>query len=196
MVVFIAGCAGDGKIELVSLDYRSIDPPAPRVFELSLDRCVWWTDAGGRLWLSMDRDMPSIFGPVGRVRFEMSIRLEKLPSGRARNYSLAADEVRARIRTALGETRLTSISGILAIYREGADRLRGTFRFQANRYTLQVLGGWGRGARFLLLGHFTAVPDMGGGEAVARATEDSGFERGAPASQPALPNPDADEGSP
>ncbi|GMU84366.1 MAG: hypothetical protein AMXMBFR47_42360 [Planctomycetota bacterium] len=183
-------------MQLISLDFRSIDPPAPRVFELSFDRCVWWSDANGRLWLAMSRDMQSILGPLGRVQFEMSIRLEKPPSGKARNYSLAADEVRARIRTALSETRLTSISGILAVYRESGDALRGSFRFQANRHTLQILGGWSRGARFLFLGRFHAAPDAGEAAAIVESTEGPGFERGEPTSAPAVQTaqaPAADE---
>ncbi len=182
----VTGCRGGGDVQLISLDFRSIDPPAPRVFELSFDRCVWWSDANGRLWLAMSRDMQSILGPLGRVQFEMSIRLEKPPSGKARNYSLAADEVRARIRTALSETRLTSISGILAVYRESGDALRGSFRFQANRHTLQILGGWSRGARFLFLGRFHAAPDAGEAAAIVESTEGPGFERGEPTSAPAV----------
>lgn len=194
--LFLAGCRGGGNVQLISLDFRSIDPPAPRVFELSFDRCVWWSDERGRLWLAMSRDLQSIFGPLGRVQFEMSIRLEKPPSGRARNYSLAAEEVRARIRTALSETRLTSISGILAVYREGGEGMRGSFRFQANRHTLQILGGWSRGARFLFLGRFHAVPDAGEAGAIVESTEGPGFERGEPTSGPALQTtraPTADE---
>lgn len=174
----LSGCRGGGDVQIVSLDFRSIDPPTPRVFELSFDKCAWKTDADGRLWLAMSRDMRSILGPLGRVQFELSMRLEKLPSGKARNYSLAADEVRVRIRTALSETRLMSTAGILALYREGGDVVRGSFRFQANRYTLQILGGWTPGARFLFLGHFIAVPDEGDAAAIIESTEGPGFERG------------------
>jgi len=196
-----AGCSGSGRIELTSLDYRAIDPPAapsPRVGRIDLDCCYWWTDADGQLWIAMQSQKTALFNPRLRFQFQLSLVLEKLPAGPALDYKVSDNTLRARVCFGPWESRFTSQVGILALYRESKDRLRGSLRLQAARVATRLLGGWGRPSRYLMLGSFVAVHDEPHGRAIAEATESSGWERdplgqraakpaAAPATVPAKP---------
>ncbi|MFQ5805513.1 MAG: hypothetical protein ACE5I3_03575 [Phycisphaerae bacterium] len=191
------GCSGSGRIELASLNYRAVDPPAappPRVARIDLDGCYWWTDDNGRVWIAMQRQWTPLFSPRLRFEFQLSLVLDKLPAGRARDYRVARKELRARLRFGPWESRFTSTVGILALYRESNDRLRGSLRLQATRVTTRWLGGWGKPTRYLMLGSFVAVHDEQRGRPIAEATESSGWGRDAavpsartPATAPAKP---------
>jgi hypothetical protein len=175
----VAGCGG-GRIELASLNFRAIDPPAappPRFGRIDLDCCYWWTDDEGQLWIAMQREQTPFFNPKLRFEFQLSLRLKKLPAGAALDYQIGRQELRGRLRMGPLESRFTSTIGIVALYREPNDRLRGSLRLQAARVTTRWLGGWGRPARYLMLGSFVAVHDEQRGHAIAQATESQGWGR-------------------
>jgi hypothetical protein len=171
------GC-GAGQLQLISLNLGSIDPPSPRPTEIPLDRCYWWVDEQERVWIAMQRESRPPLLPQARFAFEMSLCLERLPAGPARNYQVRTTELRAVARVGPVEARLTSRRGIVALYREGADRLRGSLRLEALRRVAQLLGGWGAPTRLLLHGSFVATRDEARGRAIARRTESQGFDRG------------------
>ena len=88
LAAVLAGCGGSGRIHIASLNYRTIDPPAgpaPGVVTLELERCYWWTDEQGQVCISMERDVPSLLGRIGRFTFQMSLVLEEPPRLRSPN---------------------------------------------------------------------------------------------------------------
>lgn len=176
LLVTIAGCAGSGQVEFISLNYRAIDPPSAKPGVIDLDTCTWWSDADGRVWIAMGRDASGLGGALTRFAFRMSLQVEKLPAGAARNYVVNDETIRGLIRVGPGQSRLTSTRGILALYREG-NRLRGSLRFEANRHAAQILGGWGEPGRSVVLARFVATPDTGHGPAIVSETEEAGFDR-------------------
>ncbi len=185
LLLFSTGCHGGGRLELTSLSFKSVDPPAPRVSSVKLRECYWWTDDAGQVWIAMQAQWSFWFNPKLRLELQMSLVLEKLPAGVARNYQLGNQTMRGRIRFGLWESRLASQVGIAAVYRESGDRLRGSMRLQATRVTSQLLGNWGRPVRYLVLGDFTAVHDEQRGRVIAELTESSGWNR-KPTSRPAI----------
>lgn len=194
------GCSGSGRVELASLDFRAVDPPVPRCVPIEMRECYWWTDGGGRLWIAMQRQQTPLFYPKMRFEFQLSVALERLPAGKARDYKVDKTTLRARIRLGPWEGRFTSRVGIIAVYRQSGDRLRGSLRLQAVRVASHWLGGWGKPSRYLLLGSFTAVPDEQRGRAIAEATESSGWGRDSSAgppvtSRPARPPPSSSRAS-
>ena len=124
IALFCVGCAGGGQVQLVSLDFSSIDPPPARVAVVPLDRCYWWTDEAGQVWVAMERTPPSLMGDLFRFEFQLSLVFEKLPAGEARNYTVRGRELRARMSFGPGEARFVSTAGIAALYRARGD-LRG-----------------------------------------------------------------------
>ena len=177
------GCRGGGRIELASLNYRAIDPPAappPRVARINLDCCYWWTDDDGRLWIAMQREQALLLSPKWRLQFQRSLALEKLPAGSARDYKITRKALRARLRVGPWEGRFASQAGIIALYREPHDVLRGSMRLQASRTTTRLLGGWSKPTPYLILGSFTAIRDERRGRAIVEATESSGWGRDVP----------------
>jgi len=186
LLVACVGCHGTGRIELASLNFRAIDVPAgppPRVDRYDLDCCCWWTTPDGQLWLAMQQQRRFFLNPRLRLEFQLSLRLERPPAGPARDYPLGSEELRARLRFGPWESRFTARTGILALYREPGDRLRGSLRAEVAGVAARLLGGWSRPARYLLLGTFTAVRDEQRGRPIAEATESSGWERAPPAEQ-------------
>lgn len=177
-LLLLAGCADPGHLELTALDYQMIDPPAPQVTRIGLDRAYWWTDDQGDVWISLERVVTPLFGKFGTFRFQFSFAVDKPPAGKARNYILAQREFRGLLRLGPAESRLVSVTGILALFREPGDRFRGSFRLEATRQTSRMLGGFGPAVRYLLLGRFNAVLDAGRGAEIAAATESNGWERG------------------
>ncbi len=188
------GCAGGGRVEIATLDFRAIDPPAPRFAHVDLDRCYWWTDEQGQVWIAMERDQPLIVRPEHFI-FQLSLVLEKLPAGRERNYLVNKRELRGVAKVGPAEGRYISLNGIVALYREPGDRMRGSFRLEVAQESLGLLG-WSSPRRQLMMGSFVAVPDTGRGKTVAAGTESPGWER-APrtstqaATQPAATRPTA-----
>lgn len=189
-VIALTGCAGTAHVCVVALDYQAIDPPAgppPQVTQLDLDRCYWWTDENGRVRVAMECERPALLVPEWRFRFQLSLALDEPPAGRARDYKLGQRELRGVARFGPAQSRLESVRGIVAVYRERGDQLRGSFRMEVAREVQQLLGGWGRPGRFLMMGTFTAVHDEPRGRRIASEAEALGPQRPTPASQPASP---------
>lgn len=184
----LAGCQGSGQVQITALNFQAIDPPAgppPRFWQLDLDRCYWWTDEAGHVWVALERDQRSlVLGEMGHMRFQLSLALGEPPAGRARDYRVSRREMRVAARFGPAQSRWTSLSGIVALYREPQDRLRGSFRLDVAREVQQMLGGWGRPTRYLMMGTFMAAHDEAAGRRIAADTESLGLEREPPASQP------------
>jgi hypothetical protein len=59
----------------------------------------------------------------------------------------------------------------VALYREAGAQYRGSFRMEVAREVQQLLGGWSRPSRYLMMGTFTAVANETRGRQIATATE-------------------------
>lgn len=194
LCAFLPACAGSASLHLTPLNYQSIDPPSPAMIDLNMDHCCWFTDDAGQVCIAMNRTIPSILGEKFRFDFLLSLVLEKLPAGKARNYNIRSRELRALARGGPAESRFTSHIGILALYREAGDRLRGNLRLEVGRQESSFLGVWTRPARYLLLGSFEAVHDERRARPILEESESSGFTRPPPpATQPASSAPAASQ---
>jgi hypothetical protein len=186
-LVVLTGCAGSGTFQFASLDMTRIDPPPAQVQTVQFERAFWWTDEiDGTLRIAFEKDAASLLGEIGRVIVQISLRLEKPPAGPSREYKLGPAEMRGRVRVGAMETRLASASGVAVIDRVREGVFRGALRLIATRRSMQLLGGWGSGARLLVLGEFEAVRDRDAGRRIYSDTESSDFSRPAPraSSQP------------
>ncbi len=176
--LLVGGCAGRGLVEFASLDFATIDPPPPRVQRVSFERAFWHVEeSDGTLRVGLEKDAASLLGEIGRVRVEISFRLDKMPAGAGKQYRLRSQEMRCRVRVGAAESRLSSATGIATIDRVDGRRLRGQFRVIASRRTLQLLGGWADGPRALMLGEFEAVLDAEQCAAIYASTEENDFGR-------------------
>ena len=170
-----SGCSGGAHLEFTALNFRSIDPPPP-YSRSRFDHCYWWTDEKGRVWIAMERRVASILGEDFTFEFQLSLLLERLPAGRARNYTVGKREFRALARIGPLESRFTSSAGIVALYRASGDRLRGSLRMQVVRQSVNpLLGGWTRPARYLIAGTLEAVHDERRGRAIVEKMEHEAF---------------------
>lgn len=169
------GCSGSAHLEFTALNFRSIDPPPP-YSRSRIDHCYWWTDDEGRVWIAMERRVTSILGEDFTFEFQLSLLLERLPAGRARNYTVGQGEFRALARIGPLESKFTSSAGIVALYRASGDRLRGSLRLQVVRQSVNpLLGGWSRPARYLIAGALQAVHDERRGRAIVEKMEQAAF---------------------
>ena len=172
-----SGCHRAGQVEIASLNYVAIDPPAPRVARVGLDHCYWWTDEQGRVRIAMERDQPWVLGPahVEHFVFQLSLTLEKPPAGKSRNYLLSKRQMNGAARFGPAHSRFVSAAGIVALYREPGDRMRGSFRIRVARQGLQLLGGWSPVSRHLMSGTFIAKHDEERGQQIATQVAEDGW---------------------
>lgn len=175
--VLLTGCQSAGRVEFASLDFRAIDPPSPEVSRLALNHCYWWEDEQGRVWIAMEHERPVLLG-VERLTCQLSLLLEKLPAGRARNYHATRRQLRGVARLGPAQARFVSTAGIVALYREAGERLRGSFRLRVSQHSQQLLGGWSKPVRFLMLGEFVATRNEEAGRRILAETESDGWEHG------------------
>lgn len=180
LCVLGTGCAGRARLEFTPLHFKSIDPPPPHVTRLEFQHCYWWTDEDGTVWIAMEKKFAPWFNPRLQFEVQVSLALEKLPAGKARNYRIGGRELRARVKFGIWESRFASRAGIVALYRESGQRLRGSLRVQTSRVSSQLLGGWGEPTNYLMQGSFLAVENRQRGRAFAEITESQGWERSAP----------------
>lgn len=164
------GCAPAARIELASLEFGTIDPPAARFIVVEADGCWWWQDTDGRVHVVLEKRQSL---PVAGTEFSfrLAVELEDLPAGRAREYQVAKDELEAVASIGFAESRFSSVSGILALYREPGDRLRGSLRLTVARESTQLMGGWGPKTRYLMLGTFLAKQDEGRGREANQSSQ-------------------------
>lgn len=167
-VLALTGCAPAARIELASLEFRTIDPPAARFIVVEADACWWWQDADGRVHVALQKRQPLPAAGM-EFSFRLAVELEELPAGRAREYQVSQDELQAVASIGFAESRFSSVSGILALYREPGDRLRGSLRLKVARESTQLIGGWGPTTSYLMLGTFLAQRDATKGREVEAA---------------------------
>jgi hypothetical protein len=183
----LVGCAGTGRVQLAALNFQAIDPPGgppPKVYTFEMRRCYWWTDDAGRVVIAMDLDRGAWLGRLFHLTIDIALTLDQPPAGRARDYPATSRTLRAVARQGPAMVRFTAVNGVVALYRAPGERLRGSFRFDTARHTLELLGTWSRPARYLFMGTFEAVPDAQGiGRRIAAATE-GGWTRDLAPSQP------------
>jgi hypothetical protein len=187
-VLLAGGCSG-GKVQIVSLDYRSIDPPSVEPVEIVLDGCYWWTDEQEQLWVAMNAGWQPGLG-AGPLSFKLSLLLPRLPSGEGRDYPVSDRTLRAVARIGPLEGRFCSVTGIVAIYRQPGERLRGALRALVTREVAQLLGGWSKPTRLLMLARFEAVYDPASGRPILEASESHGWDRSPPPSTRPSSGPD------
>lgn len=169
------GCSGRADLEFTSLNFRSIDPPPPHT-RSRIDHCYWWLDEQDRVRIAMERRVGSILGEDFAFQFQLSLVLEKLPAGRARNYTVGKNELRALARAGPFESRFSSTAGIVALYRRSGDRLHGSLRLQVARQSVNpLLGNLTRPTRYLITGTLDAIHDERRGKAIIDTMEKSGF---------------------
>jgi len=180
----LCGCAGGGRVDVTSLNFRAVDPPPATVTPLAIDRCYWWEEDNGSVWIAMEATQGVPLRPE-KLRFQLSLVLDGMPAGHARTYLVARRELRAVARLGPLRGKYTSLEGVVALNREGGQRLSGSFRIRAAQESLLLLN-WSRPSPQLLVGTFEAVHDAARGQRIAADTEAYGEER-PPATQPAAP---------
>ncbi|MGE0478835.1 MAG: hypothetical protein AB7Q17_00055 [Phycisphaerae bacterium] len=169
MLLWLGGCTGAARIEIASLDYNAIEPPAARSSVVTIDRCHWWTDDAGQVWLAFERRTAPLLLPIGEVTFQMYFVLERPPAGKARYYAIAKKEMRAGLRVGPLAARFAPVTGVALLERRGNAQMRGSFRMAVRREVSQLLGGWSRPSSQLMQGSFVATLDAERGKAIADA---------------------------
>ncbi len=167
-------------MELAALEFQAIDPPPARFSRLEMNRCCWWQDQAGNLWVALEQDRPPWLGSPWNMRFQLALALGPPPAGRSRDYLLSRQELRGLARFGPAQARYSSLAGIAAVYRQPQDRLRGSLRLRVVREIQQPLGNWGRSTPYLMMGTFEAVHDQLAGQRIARQIGFLDEKEGAP----------------
>lgn len=163
-------CSGRASLVVTSLDYRNIDPP-PAYSKIDLDECFWWTDDGGQVWIALRRRIASPISSGFNFAFSLSLLLDRLPAGHARNYLVGNNELRGVAQVGPLASTFESSAGILALYRESGDRLRGSLKLEVIRRTATLLGGRTGATRYLFVGDLLAIHNERRGREIAMEIE-------------------------
>ena len=183
-LLLLAGCAGHASIHLVPLGGSKISTTAPLVQKITPDECYYWVNEKNELCLAMREVDRSIWGKRFEGEFILSLVLEGLPAGAARDYRVSRRTLRARLRAGYRHTRAASLGGIVGVWDYDGGELKGRFRMSAKHQTYSILTGWGGNAAVLFVGEFTAVLDRPAGEKILARTEERGMERPPPGTKP------------
>ncbi|MFH0980327.1 MAG: hypothetical protein V2A79_02160 [Planctomycetota bacterium] len=150
--------------------------------------CYYAID-GQRITIALADENISLIGEYGKKSLVTSIVLDGLPAHRSRDYRLDRNSLRGRFRHGPESVRFASLGGILALWREGDDRLRGRLRAFAKQQQFQVWLGWAGNRRVLLVGDFVAVRNPTRAEELRWRSEADGLERTAQPSDYGQPRP-------
>lgn len=178
---FLAGCSGSAALHMVPTGYTRMDVQAPLVVPLHAARCWYWIDDNRQIRVAMSN-------PGAGRTLELSLVLDGLPAGAARNYRVTRYTLRGTVSRGAEHTRFASVRGIAAVWLDGPDRIHGRFRMSTKYERFNLLLGWHGAQEVLLLGEFRAVRDRDRCEGVLARTEQDGMERSAVSTQPSGPD--------
>lgn len=171
------GCAGSARIGVVPLNLRKLRDRDPLIRNLDAQRCYYWQDQNGRLCIAMEFENLSLIGDYGRRSLAMSLVLNDMPAGEARNYRVNLRTLRMIARAGAEHVRWASLSGIFAVRRTSDDHIRGRFRIAAKQQKFHIALGWSSDSRVLLFGELDAIPGERQGREILKRTEADGMDR-------------------
>jgi hypothetical protein len=175
--LLVGGCSGWAKLDLVALDQARISKTEPLVKELRAAECYYWIE-DGRITIAWADENISLIGEYGKKTLVGSIVLDDLPADRSRDYRLDRNSLRGKLRSGPQHVRFASLSGILALWLEGDNQIKGRLRSLVHQQQFHVLTGWAGNQRLLLVGDFVAVRDPARTRALLQRSEADGLERG------------------
>ncbi len=173
------GCNGWARLNLISTELERISKSAPLVVELSAAECYYSIEAE-RITIALTDENISLTGEYGKRSLVTSIVLEGLPAYQSRDYRLDRNSVRGKYRRGPKHVRFASLGGILGLWLEGDNQLKGRLRAFVKQQQFHVLRGWSGNRRVLLVGDFVAVRNRERTEELLRRSEADGMERGVP----------------
>ena len=135
-LLLLCTACSPGKIELVSLQFKTIDPPRPQAIEVELQHAHWQETESGRLQITASREATIPIVNL-RQRVLFSLELERLPRGKAKEYKLDRQTLRGYVEVGPQQGRFESLGGIAVVYgTDDENSIRVLFRLIANRYRL------------------------------------------------------------
>lgn len=178
LLLTLSGCRGHGVVHLVPTSAAKISATKPLLLEIQPTECYYWVTDKSQICIAMRQYKRSLLGKWGKKEFILSIVLEGVPAGAARNYRADRRTMRAHRHQGLSHSRIASLAGIVGVWDFDQRKLRGRFRFSTKQQTYSVLTGWGSNRGVLVIGDFTAIPNRKAGEALLARTEEHGMLRG------------------
>lgn len=158
-MVCASGCTGHAEMNLIPLGMKDLDPSKPLASELRAGECYYDLDENGRIRIAMRYRNLALFGPMSRSSMTLSLLIDEPPAGRARNYPIAGQTLRAQAQTSILYHRFRSTHGIAVVHDVGSNGLRGRFRCYVRYQRGNVVTGWRGTGLLLLTGRFSAVRD-------------------------------------
>ena len=180
----LIGCTGHATVHIAPLSAKKISMTRPLIVRVEPDECYFWINDQKELWVAMRTAKRSLFGERFEREFTLSLVLDGLPAGHARQYRLRRRAMRAQNHAGYAHTRAASLLGLAVVWDFGSAHLNGRFRLTAKQQSYSVLTGWKGNHRVLFVGEFTAVHDRAAGENILERTEADGMTRPAASSKP------------
>ena len=179
-----SGCTGRASLHLLPLGHKRISTTKPLVVRITPDQCYFWVNEDRKLCVAMREWRGSFWGKPLEKEFNLSLVLDGLPSGSARDYRVTRRTARTRNRAGYSHLRAASLNGIVAVWGYGKGNLHGRFRMTAKQQSYSVLVGWGGDHHVLIVGEFTATRNQRAGKAILSRTEEGTMSRPPPRPKP------------
>ena len=177
------GCATRARVDLIDLNFKRIEAKGDLVESVSATDCFWWCD-GKRLYVALHEDGSPLATALTRERFDMSFVLDGMPAERSRDYRLDQHSLRAVHGVGANHSRYASLRGVVGVWLEPGQILRGRFRLLGKKQIFHILTGWSDVGQVVVTGEFRCRRDQTRGEPVLARTEEGGMERRAVRTRP------------
>lgn len=178
--VACCGCVTGGEADFVEMNFKRISAEGALVERVSLSNASWWVDEGEAVHVALGSESPALLGAGSGEQFDMSIVVSGLAAAGARDYPVTNETLRACHQVGANHTRYASMHGIVALWFEPGNVLRGRYRIVAIKELFHILTGWTKVGQVVAVGEFVARPDHGEGKNVLERSEAGMKRTGAP----------------
>ncbi len=176
LVVTASGCASGASLQFADLNFKRLNPDDPLIVNVPIESC-WWSIEGQQVHIAMTLgDIRSESGTT-RERMLLSLVLEGIPEGQAREYRLGKPAMRCYRHEKQDHARYASLQGVATIRLRPGNMLEGRFRISARKQVFHILTNWTTVGPTLVMGTFTAKRDGERVSSILVQTEEGGMER-------------------
>lgn len=156
-----AACVGHTSLYMVPWQSRWLEPGREPLITIDGCSAAWSENKTSKPQIVISKSWP-----MGSAEVLVVVDLDKMPTGRGKQYKLSQGRLRAFWNGRWGSAYFQSYAGTIAIERQGSAVLKLAIRCCVKQWNRALLGGWSGPSRLMLAASGWARRD----EQIVRAT--------------------------